>query len=492
MQTTLFFPAWRHQLGPMRSTKTAARSLRPATLAQIETRLAPALPASVLAPGATADFSRERIFSLFRTFWCWVWQILQTNTSCREVVRQVQALFALDHGPSVDEATGAYCQARAKLPLSLLEKALEAVTCSTELKIRSTKILQGRPLKVLDGSNARLSDTPANRKQFPPPNSLPSGAGFPLLKIVVLFSLASGAILARATGNQHMHEARLCEKLRRCFHELDVIVADRAYAIFSVVAWLKSLGVDMIARVPTRCRRVDFRRAKKHLGPGQALFSWIKTAKGSTVLPLAEWRGLPKQITVRILRVHVKQKGFRTQRLTLATTLLDPVKFPAEQIIAAYARRWRLEMSLDDLKTTLGMEHLRCRCPDMVQKELLMFLLAHNLLRWLMAQAAQHEDVDLDRISFKGSLDAFRQWTQALVQLPKNRRARKAAELWAKLLCTLARDLVPDRPGRREPRAVKRRSKYPHLNCLRRKYRDRYSRNQQRVLATAKRGLNVI
>ena len=493
MPLTSFFPAWQHQLGPMRSPKTVVKQLRRATLTQIETRLGPALPRQLLDKPKSHEYSRERIFPLFRTFWCWIWQILQVNTSCREVVRQVQALFALESGGSVDEATGAYCQARRKIPLTLLEKAFGASTRSAEQNVDSAQTLQGRHLKVLDGSTVRLADTPANREAYPPPKNMPAGCGFPLLKIVVLFSLASGVLLARATGNQFMHEVRICEALRAFFVKGDIIVADRAYALFAVLSWLQSLGLDAIARVPTRLRRVDFRRAQKRYRTGEGLFIWQKPKKPCAFLPLAEWLGLSTEITVRVLRVQIQHSGFRSEHWTLVTTLLDPELYPAQEIIAAYARRWRLEMCLDDLKTTLGMENLRCRCPLMVQKELLVFFIAHNLLRWIMAQAAQSGEVALERISFKGSLDGFRQWTLALAQLGKSKRqTNKRAQLWAGLLQSLAADLVPERPGRREPRAVKKRSKYPHLDCPRKKFRDRLSRNQRRSRALARKRANLI
>jgi len=463
--TTSFFPAWRHQLGPMRTVKPLIKQLRRATLAQIEMRLADALPPELLSKRPSQQYSRERIFPLFRTFWCWVWQILQANCSCREVVRQVQALFALEGAGSVDEATGAYCQARRKMPMAVLEQAFHATAKKAEQKAPSANVLQARPTKVLDGSSSRLADTPLNRQAYPPPKSMAAGCGFPIIKIVVLFSLATGALLARATGNQYMHELRLCQRLRAFFTKGDIIVADRAYAGFSVLAWLQSLGVDVIARVPTGVRRVDFRRAKKRYRTGEGLFTWAKPVNPSAVVPLAEWLGLPAQITVRLLRVEIKRRGFRTQRLTLVTTLLDQTLYPAEQIISAYARRWRLETCLDDLKTTLNMEHLNCRCPAMVEKELLVFLIVHNLLRWLMIDAAQNGDVSLERISFKGTLDGFRQWAVALSQLGRSKgHTKKRAQLWADLLNTLAADLVPQRPGRREPRAVKKRSKYPHLD----------------------------
>jgi len=490
---TSFFPAWRHQFGPMRSSQTVVKELRHATLSQIESRLAPALPKDLLEKPKARDYSRERIFPLFRTFWCWIWQVLQCNTSCREVVRQVQALFALEGGPSVDEATGAYCQARGKMPLALLEKALAASAKALEPKGQPRQALQRRPVKVLDASNFRLADTPTNRLDFPPPKSLPKGVGFPLLKVVVLFSLASGALLARATGNQLIHEVRICEALRAAFAKGDIILADRAYGLFAVLAWLQSLGLDVIARVPTRLRRVDFRRAKKRYRKGQGQFIWKKPNKACAFLPLTEWLGLPTEITVRILRVQIQSPGIRTRQITLVTTLLDEVLYPAEEIIATYARRWRLEMCLDDLKTTLGMEHLSCRTPQMVQKELLAFFIAHNLLRWVMAESARSQKVDFERISFKGSLDAFRQWTQALARLGKSKRnAKKRAELWACLLHSLAADLVPERPGRREPRAVKKRSKYPHLRLPRKKFRDGLSRNKQRARAAARKRSKLI
>jgi hypothetical protein len=168
----------------------------------------------------------------------------------------------------------------------------------------------------------------------------------------------------------------------------------------------------------------------------------------------------------------------------LVTTLLDAQLYPAEQLLAAYARRWRLELCLDDLKTTLGLETLKCLSPAMAQKELLVGLIAHNLLRCVMAEAVQTHDVPLERISFKGALDAFRQFSQAMCQ---TRSTHRKKQLWAALLLALARDLVPERPGRREPRAVKRRPKYDRLTRPRRKFRDRPRRSVRRSIANKNR-----
>jgi hypothetical protein len=195
-------------------------------------------------------------------------------------------------------------------------------------------------------------------------------------------------------------------------------------------------------------------------------------------LPQAEWLGLPELLEVRLLRVRVRRAGFRPSDITLVTTLLDAQAYPAQEIIAAYARRWRLEMCLDDLKTTLGMEQLSCRSPQMVEKELLVFLTAHNLLRWLMAQAVQQEGAALERISFKGTMDAFRQWSLAVAQLGRSPRHNgRRRRMWLHLLEILVADSVPERPNRREPRAVKKPKKYPHLNCPRHQFRDPWKSN---------------
>ena len=168
----------------------------------------------------------------------------------------------------------------------------------------------------------------------------------------------------------------------------------------------------------------------------------------------------------------------------MVTTLLDPELYPAQQILEAYLQRWRMEMCFDDLKTTLQMEQLSCQSPKMVHKELLVFLTAHNFLRWIMAQAAQDHQVALERLSFKGCLDGFRQFNLALSQLGQAKnRARKRESLWSSFLRTLCRDLVPDRPGRREPRAVKRRQKYDWLNKPRHLWKDRPGQRERAVRA---------
>jgi hypothetical protein len=345
-------------------------------------------------------------------------------------------------------------------------------------------LLGGRTIRVADASGARLCDTPANRAAYPPSSNLPAGTGFPFLRIVALFSLASGALLAQATGSLHTGELRLWLELLPALRPGDILLADRAYGLYVVAALVRAAGVDLISTVPSRRRKVDFRKAKKRLGPRDALFVWKKSARGSALLDAPHWSALPEELTVRLLRVQIQRRGFSTQHFFIVTTLLDPALYPAAEIVAAHARRWRLEMTLDDLKTTLGMEQLRCQKPAMVQKELLIFLTAHNLIRWLMATAATHEPADLEQISFKGTLDGLRQWSQAMAQ--RSAQRKRCAQLWLLLLHSIAADALPSRPGRHEPRAVKKRSKYPHLNKPRHLYHGRWNRTKRRRIANEK------
>lgn len=455
----------------------AGRSLHQATLAQLEARLGHCLPGGLLAKPAAGPHSRERIYSLPRTFWGWLWQMLNHNAPCREVVRQVQALSALQGGPAVDEDTGGYCQARARLPQPVLEKALRASAATAVGRAPALSLLQGRSLKVVDGSSLRLADTPANQKCFPQPTSQKRGCGFPVMKLVVLFCLASGALLARATGTLWESEARLLHRLLATLQRGDIVLGDRGFGNFVILALLAGAGADLLARVPTNSRRVDFRRGRR-LGRWDRVVVWRKGPHRVDWLNAAAWAALPEEMEVRIVRAQVRQRGFRTRELTLATTLLDPQLYPAAELLAAYARRWRLELCLDDLKTTLGLESLKCLSPALARKELLAGLIAHNLLRCVMAEAAQEHAAPLERISFKGALDALRQFSHALCQ---TRSARRKKELWAALLLSLARDLVPERPGRREPRAVKRRPKYPFLIRPRQLQRDRPRRSVRRT-----------
>lgn len=477
--TTPYFPAFRSRLAPL--GRHTAQAVRQTTLAQLQQHLRDLLPAWLLSTEEDGANSRERIFSLRLTFECFLWQLLKPRTSCREVVRQVQALCRLHHRDPVESGDSAYVQARQRLPVERLEQALQATARNAAQRIPASLRLQGRPVKAVDGSTVQLADTPANQKRFPQPSGQKSGCGFPVLKLVVLFCLQSGAVLQVMLDNLHTHDLRLFHRLWEKLKSGDILLGDRAFGEYTTVAGLPRQGVDVVARLHAR-RKVDFRKARR-LAKNDGLFVWTKGCQQSPILSASEWALLPGEITVRIIRFTATIRGCRARRLTLVTTLRDAQLYPASEVVALYARRWRLELCLRDLKTTLGMEHLRCKSPAMVEKELLAYLIVHNLIRCLMAETVASHAVELERLSFKGAVDALRQFSAAIAQA-RNHKMR--AQLWTDLLLTLARDLVPDRPGRQEPRAVKRRPKpHPLLNKPRRQFveishRSRYWKGRPR------------
>jgi len=472
LMPTPYFPALRSRLAALgrRTTQT----VRQTTLTQLQQHLRDFLPPPLLSAQDDGPNSRERVFSLRLTFECFIWQMLQPQTSCREVVRQVQALFRLHGRGPIDEGDSAYVQARLRLPRERLEQALRATARAADRRAGSSGQLQGRPVKVVDGSTTQLADTAQNQKRYPQPTSQKPGCGFPVMKFVVLFSLASGALLNVLLGSLRHHDLRLLWGLWDQLKKGDILLGDRAYGEYTTLAGLPPQGVDVVARLHHR-RKVDFRKAQP-LGQNDGLFVWTKGCQQSEILSSSQWAFLPAQITVRIIRFTATIRGFRSRRVTLVTTLLDPKLFPAGDLAALYARRWRLELCLRDLKTTMGMEVLRCKTPDMAQKELLAYLVAHNLVRCVMAEAVARDTVDLQRVSFKGSVDALRQYSAALAQA-RNQKMRH--QLWEDLLRNLVRDLVRYRPHRSEPRALKRRPKpYPLLNQPRRRFMEISHRNR--------------
>ena len=465
MQTP-FFPAFRSRLAAL--GRRTAQTLRQTTLAQFQHHLRDFLPPQLLAAQDEGPNSRERVFSLRLTCECFLWQVLQPKTSCREVVRQVQALCRLNGWAPVAEGDSAYVQARHRLPRERLEQALAATAQAAGVRAGQAAALQGRPVKVVDGSTTHLADTPENQQRYPQPSTQKKGCGFPVLKLAVLFCLNSGAVLNVIGGSLHYHDLRLFRQLWDQLKAGDILLGDRAYGEYTTLAALSKLAVDVVARLH-QMRKVDFRKARR-LGKNDGLFVWTKGCQQSQILNAVEWAGLPAQITVRIVRFTATIRGFRGRRVTLVTTLLDPVAYPAHELAALYARRWRLELCLRDLKTTLGMDQLRCKSPDMAEKELLAYLVAHNLIRCVMAEAVAQYSVELERISFKGTMDALRQYSAAIARA-RNWKIRR--QLWDDLLLNLARDLVPLRPNRQEPRAVKRRPKaYQLLNKPRHKFRE--------------------
>ena len=260
-------------------------------------------------------------------------------------------------------------------------------------------------------------------------------------------------------------------------------LADRGFSSYTLLALFWLQGVWSLFRLH-HARPADFRKGKR-LGPKDRLMVWRKPWlwQRPRYLPKTIWNLIPQELSVRVVRFTLDVPGFRSESVTLVTTLLDAKAYPAEELARLYARRWHIKLWFRDIKTSMGMESLRCKSPKMVHKELEMFFIAYNLIRCLMTQASFSQLAPLERLSFKGTVDSVRQFAAAIAQAPS---PRKQKQLMAQLLVIIAQDQVPDRPGRRKPRAVKRRPKpYPLLNRPRRLFeeiphRNRYWKNKPR------------
>lgn len=455
MPQTPYFPAWRSRLANLgRRLETLGRQ----PLLHLEKVFAPLLPPGLLSQRDEGPNSRRRLYTLSNTFWAFLWQALNPGSPCREAVRQILAHLGLhDVRPeAADPKNSAYCTARKRLPLETLQTARQAAATAAQKRLPSDQSQWlGHDVKVLDGTTLSTADTPENQAQYPQPSAQKPGCGFPLLKLVGIFSLLSGALLGYARGNKHKSELSLLRQLLDLIQPGDVLLADRGFCNYVLLALFQIFCQAHAVLRLHQSRQVDFRRGKK-LGLNDALFTWSQPLTKPRWLPKSLWNKVPAQLTVRVVRVSIQTPGFRSKSVTLVTTLLDAAAYPAAQLARLYLRRWRIELWFRHLKTTMKMEHLRCLTPAMVHKELEMYFIAYNLIRGVMAEAALIHYVPVEQISFKGAVDTLRQYSIVLAQA---RTQKKRRELVAMMLSDLARDRVPHRPGRRQPRAVKRRPK---------------------------------
>jgi Transposase DDE domain/Insertion element 4 transposase N-terminal len=416
------------------------------------------IPEQLLAPSETGNNSRERTFTTQVTFWAFAAQVLSPGSSCREIVRRVEAWWQHAERGSVtlSSSTSAYCQARARLDLDALELINGHLGWSLERNVLTVeRWLGGRPVKIVDGTCLSMPDTPANQALWPQPASQLPSLGFPMMKLVGLFSLASGALLETATGNLHVHESLLFRSLWDKLKQDDVVLADRGFCSYAALAALQQRGVDSVMRLH-QMRRADF-RAGKALGPEDRLVVWHKPAQRTEAWSVEEFAALPATLTLRMIRLKVAAKGFRTRAVVLISTLLDPETCPADALRELYGERWNVELHFHQIKVLLAMDVLRCKSPELIAREVALHRIAYNLVRSLMQRSAHLHDVPLGRLSFKGSLDGLRQWSAVIAAAGAT--PRKQSQLIDQMLAALARDLVPHRPERSEPRAKKRRPK---------------------------------
>jgi hypothetical protein len=407
---------------------------------------------------------RESIYTPVLTLWAFLAQVISADGSCRSAVARVLAwLVSQGHSPCTAK-TDPYCKARQRLPESLLQRLFRETGRALHYEAPGEWLWKGRRVKIVDGTTVSMPDTAANQAVYPQMQSQKLGLGFPLARMVVVFSLACGTVLDAAIGRyqgKKTGENSLFRTLHDALDARDVVLADRYFGGYFDIALAQERGADVVVRLH-QLRRADFQRGYR-FGPEDHVVVWRKPQRPGW-MDEETYRRLPNELFLREVGVRVDRPGFRTKYVVVVTTLLDVQQFTHDDLAQLYRARWHAELDLRSLKVVLGMDVLRCRSPEMVRKEIWAHLLAYNLIRTVMARAALDTGVLPRELSFKGALQSLTAFAERLLHAD----AETTEELYAQLLLAIASHRVGDRPDRIEPRARKRRAKhYPHLHVPR-------------------------
>jgi hypothetical protein len=405
---------------------------------------------------------RERIFSPFVTLWAFLSQVVSKDSSCEAAVSRVLADRVAQNMPACSADSSSYCQARMRLP----EKPISDLTRETGQELhREAKQewkWKGRQVAIVDGSTATMDDTEENQAAYPQSRSQKKGLGFPCLRMLAVISLSVGTVLecaycpcrGKKTGEQSL--------FRQTWHVLkpgDIVLGDRLYDAYRDMAQLKARGVDSLFG-KKQSRVVDFRRGRR-LGPDDHVVVWKRPKyDASRFDSREEWEELPPEMEMRELRLVIRRPGFKTRIVTVVTTLLDAQEYSFEEILDLFGQRWHCELDLRSIKRALEMHHLPCKTPEMVRKAIWAHLLAYNLIRVRMAQAAAVHEKEPRNLSFTGAKTLIHTFATHM----KNASQTTYERLEIELLKAIATRQVGERPGRKEPRAVKKRTqKYKFL-----------------------------
>jgi putative transposase len=418
------------------------------------------------AVSAARSFWQGWVYTPAVTVWIFLSQCLSPDHSCRDAVARLIAWRVAQGMTPCSAETTAYCAARGDLPEEALRGLMRDCGRHTEDRSPPGWLWHGRKVRVVDGSTITMPDTAANQAAYPQQKTQKPGCGFPIARILVVFSLAVGTVLEAAIGKyegKQTGENSLFRGLHTSLAEGDIVLADRYFSGWFDMALLLVRGVDSLIRKHQK-RHSDFRTGWR-LGRDDHLVCWCRPQRPEWMSPEL-YASLPTELTLREVRIRVVQRGFRTKTLVVVTTLLDPQQYPAEEIALLYRRRWQAELHLRSLKIVLQMDHLRCKTPERVRNEFYTHLLGYNLLRGVMAAAAFQSGRSPWEISFKGTLQTLSEFLPLLL-------TRVGSEAWCTALLTaVATHIVGDRPDRYEPRLRKRRPKpYKHLREPRRNYK---------------------
>jgi hypothetical protein len=434
---------------------------------------APALPFADHLPQEQVDQAlkdcgvkfRHRLFSPAVTLWTFLSQTIDPDGSCRAAVARFLAWRVFNGLAPCSADTGGYCKARDRLP----EAALGHLTRDTGRDLLSKAaapwLWKGRAVKIADGTFLSMPDTPENQQEYPQSRRAKPGCGLALIRLVVLFSLAVGTVLDVAFGTHHgkgKGEMSLFRQLGDNIKRGEVLLADRYYCSYWVISAAVMRFADVVLRLNPKWQKNL--HACKRLANGDRLMRRTKPARPKWMSE-EDYAAIPNEVWLRVVRVRVRQRGFRTRSLLVATTLLEPKETTAAELAELFGARWQAELDLRSLKQTLQMAILRCETPEMIRKEIWAHLLAYNLVRGVMAQAARQAGCKPRELSLAGCVQLVNAF------LPYLRAARNAPEravLWEALLLAVGRHRVGNRPDRVEPRMVKRRpNNFPWLTVPR-------------------------
>jgi hypothetical protein len=392
--------------------------------------------------------------------WVFLGQVLSADHSCRNAVaRLIAHRLARGQRPCSAE-TGAYCQARKRLPEKFFSTAACLVGRALDAKSEQRWLWKGRRVYMFDGTTVTMPDTPANQEAYPQVYNQKPGLGFPIARIGAITSLWCGAIVnlgfCRYAG-KGQGEVSLVRRLWNVLLPGDVLLADSLISNWTNIFLLQQRGVELVSRLNKAHRKADFRRGQR-LGNDDHIIRWFKPTSIRS-LDWKTYKALPEYITIRETRIRVVQPGFRTKSMVVVTTLMDAQQTTKEDLATLYRSRWNNELDLRSIKSTMQMRDLRCKTPELVRKEIWTHILAYNLIRTLMAQAAAKHDMGPRSISFKGAMQTLEAF-QPLFELRLARDAAHSLLLYHYLLDAVATHQVAGRPDRYEPRLKKQRRNF--------------------------------
>ncbi len=415
---------------------------------------------------------KDRIYSPLVTLWVFLGQVLSADHSCRAAVaRLIAHRVSRGQGPCSAE-TSAYCQARKRLPEAFFSSIVRNTGRALDDEVKTEWLWKQRRVYMYDGAMVALPDTPENQSDYPQPKTQKPGIGYPVVRVVAVFSLACGAVIdagfSRYAG-KGQSELALLRGLMNGFRPGDVLLADRLMCSWREMAMLKARGVHIVTRL-SAVRKADFRRGKR-VRKDNHVVDWPKPQLRSVV---SSDESLPDSLTVREVRIRLDRPGFRSKTIVVVTTLLDE-EITASDLADLYRARWNNEVDLRTLKQTMQMDVLRCKTPELTRKEIWTHLLAYNLIHTMMAQAANRHKCQPRSINFKGTVQVLQAF-QTRIEASAQRSLHARTILYEQILEAIATHRVADRPDRVEPRLHKRRPKhYGYLTKPRVEYKTHYA-----------------